>query len=900
MEDSKENAFFVNYKDKSGMTETTFIVNENHIECQSGGESVDNLNPKSVMNLTDLLEIRINISQKKKWRKSTFGLKFKENAVDFVAKDREQRNEILKQILSRFPSGGKNLAHLKVIESSKVPEILVLDHGEREKVESGDMMSTSDVVMMSTLVDNENDNENQENLSSKESTKMSTKTNGVNQQNVIENMVSHQNSNDESAKTKNENASKSRNPSKSAKSVKSVKSGRASISRNNSKPTKSANSEMWWKSRKLSKSLKSTKVMASAMASFKVRYVDGRDMLQTVISIFEEHIECPKTPDIPFSALKEMQLNISGREKYRERSFGFVVNGISGKQTFEFWARNKGERNQILKEILDRIPENETNRAHYEMMESVTNQQSLVLDHVPCSKPRKWSEASHSTKSVNFQNTVISSANHKMPTFTVRFVEGLTVTQTVIAIFENHIECPLTPNIPFEALSDILINVSEREKHRERSFGVVFNGKTLHFVAKHKKERNQILRQILDRFPGNNTNRAHWKTVQSASTAQRLVLDHDSADESVTAVTEKWSDRKLRESVRSFEVYSDAASGDMMIAEVDDIDDWPQESMSKNSSNIQENEKSSNWQRGSVKGYYDTEGQRVRMRKLQKKWESMAPSGNLNILELKDRDWELERRGMVSEIRRLNELLEGCSRQQDSHNMKSSVVSGNDMFLSEAGNRWQPKHVGHEPATGDVTSSLKSQNISKYVAFGKRQLSEQDMTNVIPRETSKFVPHWNCSDKHGIQEASQATTNFLWKQKRFFPLDDDRAHGSKQVTAKRQEKAKRPSCVTMLNRYLQACKDLKEAENQFRMECHNEKSVEWKVCRQLWDDKVTSLNRNTQRHKSQNSNHGDCHPDPPQSICCHIPPEFAHFILRHPTQREHKQVEEQKESTKKV
>ena len=176
MEDSKENAFFVNYKDKSGMTETTFIVNENHIERQSGGESVDNLTPKSVMNLTDLLEIRINISQKKKWRKSTFGLKFKENAVDFVAKDREQRNEILKQILSRFPSGGKNLAHLKVIESSKVPEILVLDHGEREKVESGDMMSTSDVVMMSTLVDNENDNENQENLSSKESTKMSTKT----------------------------------------------------------------------------------------------------------------------------------------------------------------------------------------------------------------------------------------------------------------------------------------------------------------------------------------------------------------------------------------------------------------------------------------------------------------------------------------------------------------------------------------------------------------------------------------------------------------------------------------------------------------------------------------------------------------------------------------------------
>lgn len=113
-------------------------------------------------------------------------------------------------------------------------------------------------------------------------------------------------------------------------------------------------------------------------------------------------------------------------------------------------------------------------------------------------------------------------------TFIVYYVDGSEKISTIICILENHIICPMTPGIPCNALNAILINVSRKEKYRERSFGLVVKGKIYNFIARNQVERNNILYEILSRFPPNSTNRRHWKKIGSAADTQRLLLDRKS------------------------------------------------------------------------------------------------------------------------------------------------------------------------------------------------------------------------------------------------------------------------------------------------------------------------------------------------------------------------------------
>ena len=111
-------------------------------------------------------------------------------------------------------------------------------------------------------------------------------------------------------------------------------------------------------------------------------------------------------------------------------------------------------------------------------------------------------------------------------TFNVRYHSESNWTKTAITIHDKYIQCAMTPNIEFNAMDQMMINNSENEKYRERSFGLRYKGNVFNFVAKHRQKRNEILKEILDRFPSNAINVAHWRTIQSATSQTVLQMDH--------------------------------------------------------------------------------------------------------------------------------------------------------------------------------------------------------------------------------------------------------------------------------------------------------------------------------------------------------------------------------------
>ena len=127
-------------------------------------------------------------------------------------------------------------------------------------------------------------------------------------------------------------------------------------------------------------------------------------------------------------------------------------------------------------------------------------------------------------------------------TFDVRYLQGSKAKiKTTITIFDKHIQCPKTPNIKYDALDQIIINNAEKEKYRERSFGLRYKAKVtfvFHFVAKNKAKRDEILLEILTRFPSNKTNQSHWKTIQSATLERVLKIDHNEPQSEVTTAAE--------------------------------------------------------------------------------------------------------------------------------------------------------------------------------------------------------------------------------------------------------------------------------------------------------------------------------------------------------------------------
>ena len=66
-------------------------------------------------------------------KKRSFGLQTKGNGFNFLAKDNEQRNQILlREIMTRFPSSRINRAHWKTIKSAKNAFILEINHKQND------------------------------------------------------------------------------------------------------------------------------------------------------------------------------------------------------------------------------------------------------------------------------------------------------------------------------------------------------------------------------------------------------------------------------------------------------------------------------------------------------------------------------------------------------------------------------------------------------------------------------------------------------------------------------------------------------------------------------------------------------------------------------------------------
>ena len=110
--------------------------------------------------------------------------------------------------------------------------------------------------------------------------------------------------------------------------------------------------------------------------------------------------------------------------------------------------------------------------------------------------------------------------------FDVKYGDGASGLPTTMTIHDDYIECPMTPNIKFSTLSQIMINHMDTTQYRGSSFGLKSEGIIFNFCAKSNRNRNEILSEILNRFPSNVTDRAHRESIQSEIGEVALVIDH--------------------------------------------------------------------------------------------------------------------------------------------------------------------------------------------------------------------------------------------------------------------------------------------------------------------------------------------------------------------------------------
>ena len=120
---------------------------------------------------------------------------------------------------------------------------------------------------------------------------------------------------------------------------------------------------------------------------FRVRLsVNGEEPVETTVAIKSDHIECPKTKHIAFDKLTEIRINTGNfeKEKYGEGSFTVIFKS----HPFRFEAKDKEERDRILKAIRDRFPEcniNETKNSETLQIapeDDMMNTQKNELSHV--------------------------------------------------------------------------------------------------------------------------------------------------------------------------------------------------------------------------------------------------------------------------------------------------------------------------------------------------------------------------------------------------------------------------------------------------------------------------------------------------------------------------------------
>ena len=172
---------------------------------------------------------------------------------------------------------------------------------------------------------------------------------------------------------------------------------------------------------------------------------------------------------------------------------------IPSEGDFDFVAKSEEKRNQILFQILDKLPSNAVNEHHRDIIMTATNERILDIDH------------------------------RSGTMFKVKWIKGTERTLTTIAIFDDHIECPSTPIIKFKKLRQIRIN----EAMKKSAFTLIQTAKevgvwnALHFTARNEEKRNQILQEIFSKLPSNAVNQDNWNTVITATEERVLDIDHN-------------------------------------------------------------------------------------------------------------------------------------------------------------------------------------------------------------------------------------------------------------------------------------------------------------------------------------------------------------------------------------
>ena len=130
-----------------------------------------------------------------------------------------------------------------------------------------------------------------------------------------------------------------------------------------------------------------------------------------------------------------------------------------------------------------------------------------------------------------FERMKSSFAGSNEVKFTVQFVDAPRIVLTTMTIFVDRIECPQTPTIKFKELFGIRINHFAKKKYKKRAFGLqLTTSNTFQFLMFDREERNQILNEILSRFPTTDINQTHLETIKSARAAQVLVLEHEGSE----------------------------------------------------------------------------------------------------------------------------------------------------------------------------------------------------------------------------------------------------------------------------------------------------------------------------------------------------------------------------------
>ena len=176
-------------------------------------------------------------------------------------------------------------------------------------------------------------------------------------------------------------------------------------------------------------------------------------------------------------------------------------------------------------------------------------------------------DSSYLDKMADIENTTSSGSSE----FSVRYVDPSNpkkAAETNLVILQKHIECEMTPNMLLNALSEILINTSEHEKYRDRSFGLNHMNEIIKFVAKDKEQRDQILYKILDRI---GAQQVDWNGIESdpETNQKRYLIDHVDADND-DMITEHQNDERIEK--LEVELVDENAN-----EQKDDIDGVPKE-----------------------------------------------------------------------------------------------------------------------------------------------------------------------------------------------------------------------------------------------------------------------------------------------------------------------------------